>query len=85
MRCTNCGASVPFAGNVCPRCHSSKAGSQVAALLLLPVGLVAAAIVGAATASWTWAIVAFFLGGAIPGVIAQAEHKKRNRRRDLED
>jgi hypothetical protein len=51
---------------------------------MFPLAILAAVIVGAATSSWTWAIVAFFVGGAIPTAIAQQEHKKRNKRRDLE-
>ncbi len=47
MKCSNCGAEIPYAGKVCPMCHAEKSKDKrvheqiVTGVVLASIGIVA--------------------------------------------
>jgi hypothetical protein len=85
MICQNCGAHVPFAGNICPKCHSSKAQSQIAGCLTWFVVFPLSIVVWIITGHWYWAMMFFFVLGVAASATAKISYKNANRRRKLKD
>lgn len=68
MHCSNCGKNIPFAGNVCPWCHTDKSGDQVITILMF-IGGIVGAVIGAAAGQVVGAIVGFFAGAIVMCII----------------
>lgn len=75
MRCSGCGKSIPFAGDVCPYCQRDKSNDQNYSALAFVFGLGLAFLGGYVFSVWG-AIGGFFIGCVIAAVITGARKSK---------
>lgn len=72
MICSNCGKTVPFAGNVCPWCHADKSLDQKRHAMMTLGGIIGALIglwVGPPCIGWFLGMIPGLIVGLIVGFI----------------
>lgn len=83
MRCSNCGAGIPFAGNVCPFCNANKSGDQFDQALGI-VGMVLGATVGGAISGCEGVAIGGVVG-AVVGLVGCKILRESQRQEDHGD
>jgi len=82
VKCSNCGADVPFSGKVCPLCRANKSKDQLQQILGV-AGSVIGGWLGFSHGGLIWMIV-LGVAGVVAGMgfgwIVYRDHEKRKRR-----